>query len=198
LLKKPICIISPGYSFNPNDVELLNNLFTTIVINHAARDFVNNPPDHFACLDHPLTFNQETMKKTTVHTSIYWHKFHPLYPKIITYEFEAKPNDLNPFEQEKMQQPYLTFLFAIQVAMRMKPDTIYLYGSDFIMNREQNYYFKSGKIEDKTWESKKKALDDTLTVFKKWIKFAEPTKFVSLSKESKLNDIIKYLDIKDL
>lgn len=215
MIKHP-CIIAAGHSYKTQDIPILNDMFTTYVINHASRgyDDLNLFPDHYLFLDQPRTFSTPLFEneQVTKHCS----RSHKLWFNTITnyklYDFNKtnKPKDkhywydpdIDPFkEYEKtglINYPYLTFLFTLQIVVSTKPEKIYFYGCDFIISKEQNYYFDS-KLNNKQYRGKRQGIDNTVKIFAEWMKYIpNTTKLYSLSKISKLNDYIEYYDIENL
>lgn len=105
--------------------------------------------------------------------------------------------DENPFTlpYDQFSNPYLTFLFTLQVAIKNNHNTIYFYGTDFIIDHNRNYYFES-PLTKKQFRGKRHSLNETIDVFSNWLRFMPPhINLVSLSKLSKLNEFIPYKEL---
>lgn len=151
-------------------------------------------------IDHPAQFCPQVLSNplVTKHTT----KGHRLWmPKenVVTYEFEKEERlNVDPFAQEKIQKPYLTFCFALQIVLRQKPQKLYLYGCDFLQDGKQAYCYQSGEVPEHVLKNKKKAMDVAVDAFVRWQPYMAPTQVISLSPISRLNSHIPYEPIKEL
>lgn len=211
MTNKPPLIVAAGYSYNPHDLQTLQNNFTTYVINHASRgyDSLNLYPDHYLFLDSPLGFSRriQCSNATKKHCSSSHKKWfdagyiqnYELYKFDKSKKPETKNHwydpEINPFIQEQIQHPYLTFLFTLQIVMRTKPNAIYFYGCDFNLQQSKNYYFES-ELNRKQYLGKLAGINFTLRVFDAWSKYINVPMY-SFSKDSKLSKYVSTLTIEE-
>jgi hypothetical protein len=182
------------------------DLGDTLVVNYAYLTVRQHDPSlvpsYHLCMDHPMRFcvgwHRDPRCRSVIHAQ-YGGRARALGFKnyqLIALRNPAKDEeDRNPFIAKDLLKPFKSVLTAAQYLVRANYQTVYFYGADFLVDKDQWYAVSSAPIQKQgVFRSKCASNEEQLNYLRRWHPYAaeQNCRWVSLSPISRLNAFMEY------